>query len=166
MRSFVKLALGFVFDHPEQLRSSDFFKKFHPEIFAVLQDVAIYRFLIFVGVSASHGSGPAFIVEIKAIHSNSQAFDFDSAITLLLLRDVASDTGRKLPMATIASARPSSFGLRCVHCDNELIAPEWTEHSSERHIRHLWHCRKCDCRFETVIDTNKMTTDEILRLVA
>jgi hypothetical protein len=41
-----------------------------------------------------------------------------------------------------------------------------TEHSSERHIRHLWHCWKCDCRFETVIDTKKMTTDEILRLVA
>jgi hypothetical protein len=37
-------------------------------------------------------------------------------------------------MTTIASARRSSFGMRCVHCDNELIAPEWTEHRNERHI--------------------------------
>ena len=69
-------------------------------------------------------------------------------------------------MATMPSARRSSFGMRCVHCDNELIAPEWTEHRNERHIRHLWHCWKCDCCFETVVNTKKMTTDEISRLVA
>jgi hypothetical protein len=54
-------------------------------------------------------------------------------------------------MTTIASARRSSFGMNCVHCDYELIAPEWTEHRNERHIRHLWHCWKCDCRFETAV---------------
>ena len=38
-------------------------------------------------------------------------------------------------MTTIASTRRSSFGMSCAHCDNELIAPEWTEHRNERHIR-------------------------------
>ena len=56
-------------------------------------------------------------------------------------------------MTTTASARRSSFGMSCVHCDTELIAPEWTEHRSDRHIRHLWHCWKCDCHFETIVDT-------------
>ncbi len=71
-------------------------------------------------------------------------------------------------MTTIAAARRSSFGMRCAHCDNELIAPEWTEHRDERHVRHLWHCWRCDCCFETVVDTTKMTRGEIIpsRLVA
>jgi len=56
---------------------------------------AIYRFLIFSGVSASHGGGSAFFVEITAIHTDSQAVDF--AIVLLLLRDKGRETGRMLP---------------------------------------------------------------------
>jgi transcriptional regulator NrdR family protein len=54
-------------------------------------------------------------------------------------------------MSAMAPARRSSFGMSCFHCDSELIAPEWTEHRNERHIRHLWHCSKCHCRFETVV---------------
>jgi hypothetical protein len=63
-------------------------------------------------------------------------------------------------MTTIASARRSSFGMRCAHCDNELIAPEWTEHRDERHIRHLWQCWSCGCSFETVVATKPITSDE------
>ena len=71
-------------------------------------------------------------------------------------------------MTMMASTRRSSFGMTCAHCDNELIAPEWTEHRDERHIRHLWHCWRCDCVFETVVDTKPMTRDEdsASRLVA
>jgi hypothetical protein len=56
---------------------------------------AIYRFLIFSGVSASHGGGSAFFIEITAIHTDSQAVD--SAIVLLLLRDKGREIGRMLP---------------------------------------------------------------------
>jgi hypothetical protein len=56
-----------------------------------------------------------------------------------------------ITMTAIASAPRSSFGMRCVRCDNELIAPEWTEHRNKRHIRHLWQCGKCHCRFATVV---------------
>jgi len=71
-------------------------------------------------------------------------------------------------MTAIASARRSSFGMRCVDCDNELIAPEWTEHRDERRIRHLWRCWRCGCCFETVVDTKSMKRGEISpsRLVA
>jgi len=71
-------------------------------------------------------------------------------------------------MTTMASTLRSSFGMTCVHCDNELVAPEWTEHRDARHIRHLWHCWRCDCVFETVVDTKPMTRDEdsASRLVA
>jgi hypothetical protein len=40
-------------------------------------------------------------------------------------------------MTTMTSTRRSSFGMRCVHCDNELIAPQWTEHRSERLIERI-----------------------------
>lgn len=45
----------------------------------------------------------------------------------------------------------SSFGVKCVHCSNELLAPERSEYWNERHVNHLWHCSKCDCCFETAV---------------
>ena len=52
-------------------------------------------------------------------------------------------------MSTIASKRPLRFGMNCAHCDNELIAPEWTEYRNERQVHHVWRCSKCDFCFET-----------------
>ena len=60
-------------------------------------------------------------------------------------------------MATTASVRRASFGMRCAHCNNALIAPEWTEERNERQI-HVWRCWKCDFYFETVVYT-KVTGD-------
>jgi len=62
---------------------------------------------------------------------------------------------------TIASKRRSSFGTKCVQCDNELIAPEWSEYRSKQQNRHHWRCCKCDCCFETVVDT-KVTEDPMI----
>jgi hypothetical protein len=56
----------------------------------------------------------------------------------------------------IAFNRRSSFGMMCVRCSNELIAPEWSEYWNERRIRHHWRCSKCDCRFETIADTKSI----------
>jgi len=56
---------------------------------------AIYRFLIFGGIFATHGDGSAFFIETTAIHTDSQAVD--SAIILLLLRDMERETERMLP---------------------------------------------------------------------
>ncbi len=73
-------------------------------------------------------------------------------------------------MMTIPSARRSTFGMRCTHCNNALIAPEWIEERNERQI-HVWRCWTCDFYFET-IHTKAMedlnTTDDNLppRLVA
>ena len=54
-------------------------------------------------------------------------------------------------MTTILSNRRSKFGMTCVQCDNELIAPEWSQYQNERQIRHLWHCSVCDLCFESVV---------------
>jgi hypothetical protein len=43
----------------------------------------------------------------------------------------------------------SLFGLRCVQCENELIAPERSEHVDRQIIRHFWRCPKCQARFES-----------------
>jgi uncharacterized protein with PIN domain len=56
---------------------------------------------------------------------------------------------REVAMSTTASARRSSFGMRCAHCNTALIAPEWTEERKERQI-HVWRCWRCDFYFETI----------------
>jgi hypothetical protein len=43
----------------------------------------------------------------------------------------------------------SLFGICCVQCGNELIAPERTEHLDRQVIRHFWRCPKCCARFES-----------------
>ena len=56
-------------------------------------------------------------------------------------------------MSTMPPKRLLRFGMNCAHCDNELIAPEWTEYRNERHVHHVWRCWKCDFSFETIVDT-------------
>jgi hypothetical protein len=68
---------------------------------------------------------------------------------------------------TKGAQRSSSFGVKCVHCSNELLAPERSEYWNERHVNHLWHCSKCDCCFETAVlvsaNSKKITAlDDIL----
>jgi len=51
----------------------------------------------------------------------------------------------------IESNRRSSFGMKCIRCDDELIAPERSEYRDQRQVRHLWHCWECDFCFESVV---------------
>ncbi len=57
-------------------------------------------------------------------------------------------------MATIVSNRRSSFGISCVRCNEELIAPDQSEYCAGTHIRHLWHCPSCSARFESIVGDN------------
>ena len=68
-------------------------------------------------------------------------------------------------MRMIASKRRSSFGINCVQCDNELIAPERSEYRDERQIRHLWHCSKCDCSFEVILPADTKSIEDIMRRI-
>jgi hypothetical protein len=45
----------------------------------------------------------------------------------------------------------SSYTAPCAQCGDDLIAPEWSEHVSERYIRHLWSCEACGHEFETAV---------------
>jgi hypothetical protein len=66
---------------------------------------------------------------------------------------------------TIVSSRRSKFGLNCVRCSKEVIAPErseyWGEYWSDAHVCHIWRCPKCSCCFESLItftaDTKSMS---------
>jgi hypothetical protein len=35
------------------------------------------------------------------------------------------------------------FGMCCVRCNHEIIAPRETELLDDSVIRHLWHCPRC-----------------------
>ena len=50
----------------------------------------------------------------------------------------------------------SAFRMTCIQCDNELITPERSEYRSKHQNRHLWRCWKCDCCFETIVNTKSM----------
>ena len=45
----------------------------------------------------------------------------------------------------------SMFGMTCVGCGNDLVAPERSDHLEDRRIRHLWHCSKCRICFEAFL---------------
>jgi hypothetical protein len=48
------------------------------------------------------------------------------------------------------ATRCSTFGADCVHCGEELIAPERSEHRDERHVLHSWQCSKCGRSFGVI----------------
>jgi hypothetical protein len=54
-------------------------------------------------------------------------------------------------MTTILSNRRSKFGMTCVQCGDELIAPESSEYRNKRQIRHVWHCPTCSACFESLV---------------
>ena len=66
-------------------------------------------------------------------------------------------------MATMVPNRRSTFGINCVRCKDELIAPEKSEYRHGTHIRHLWYCSNCESSFEYLkfIRVEAMTTDDI-----
>jgi transcriptional regulator NrdR family protein len=66
-------------------------------------------------------------------------------------------------MATMVPNRRSTFGIICVQCHEELIAPDKSEYHAGTHIRHLWHCSNCSARFESIeqIPVEAMTLDDI-----
>jgi hypothetical protein len=53
-------------------------------------------------------------------------------------------------MATMVSIRRSTFGINCVRCKDELIAPERSEYRHGTQIRNLWYCSNCDTSFESI----------------
>ena len=51
-------------------------------------------------------------------------------------------------MTTIKNATRTIYGIDCVQCGDDLIAPEASECIGERHVRHFWHCTSCGSRSE------------------
>ena len=41
--------------------------------------------------------------------------------------------------------------LPCAQCGEPIVAPVWSEHVSERCVRHLWQCDTCDYEFESLV---------------
>jgi hypothetical protein len=41
------------------------------------------------------------------------------------------------------------FGIQCVWCDHEIIAPRKAEFVDDQLIRHVWHCPCCKAVFES-----------------
>jgi hypothetical protein len=68
-------------------------------------------------------------------------------------------------MPTTAFKRRSSFGIECVQCNGELIAPERSEYRKDSDIRHVWRCPKCDCRFEVISPADTRSIEDIMRRI-
>ena len=94
------------------------------------------------------------MIEITAAHC---AIDFHKGVT---------SEGREVAMLTIASKRRSSFGIECVQCDSELIAPERSEYCNDSEIRHVWRCWKCDVCFEVISPADTKSVEDIMARIA
>jgi hypothetical protein len=45
----------------------------------------------------------------------------------------------------------STFGMPCVKCKNQLIAPERSEYCSDGYARYVWRCCRCCFCFESLV---------------
>ena len=53
---------------------------------------------------------------------------------------------------TEARSRLTTFEKNtCPQCSAWLLAPDWSEHFSERCVRHTWACNACGYSFETAV---------------
>jgi hypothetical protein len=57
-------------------------------------------------------------------------------------------------MTTKASNPYSNYEMQCVQCGHELPVPEWSEYHNDRELHYLWHCWKCDYRFEIIANVD------------
>lgn len=59
-----------------------------------------------------------------------------------------------MTLHTERSDAPGSTLLRsnpCPQCNEKLLAPQWSEHVSERCVRHYWVCDACGYDFESSV---------------
>jgi hypothetical protein len=52
-------------------------------------------------------------------------------------------------MAGISTESYSPYGIACIRCNDNLIAPDWSTYVSEYHVSHSWSCERCGHQFET-----------------
>ena len=59
------------------------------------------------------------------------------------------------------------FGIQCVRCSHEIIAPHRTEFLDDMVIRHLWHCPCCKALFESFprFPANAKSVKEVMKSV-
>jgi hypothetical protein len=50
--------------------------------------------------------------------------------------------------------------MRCVQCDNELVAPIRSEYWGEKHACHIWHCANCCACFSSLVSFSADTDTE------
>lgn len=55
------------------------------------------------------------------------------------------------------SDRHYRFGAKCIRCNAELVAPEWSAYAHEAEIRHQWRCCDCGCFFETTVGVGSVS---------
>jgi hypothetical protein len=53
--------------------------------------------------------------------------------------------------------------MRCVQCDAELVAPVRSEYWTDKHVCHIWHCRKCCACFSSLVSFPADTDTESMR---
>ena len=74
-----------------------------------------------------------------------------TAIIPLALRTHLRSGSESSEVTVTIVSKVSSFGMKCVQCSDELIAPERSEYWSDKRICHVWHCLNCSCCFEALV---------------
>ena len=53
--------------------------------------------------------------------------------------------------------------MHCVQCDTELVAPVRSEYWTDKHVCHIWHCRKCCACFSSLVSFPADTDTESMK---
>ncbi len=54
-------------------------------------------------------------------------------------------------MVTVQALHACLRELPCAQCGEPQVAPTWSEHVSERRVRHVWQCDACRYEYETTV---------------
>jgi uncharacterized protein with PIN domain len=75
--------------------------------------------------------------------------------TLTTVAFERAGTRRRVMTLHIETAQRSRLATynknTCPQCSGWLLAPDWSEHLSERCVRHAWSCEACGYEFETAV---------------
>lgn len=66
-------------------------------------------------------------------------------------KDGVSLTSRKWRGCPLMEILRTASITQCPQCSAAVIAPEWSEHLSDRYVRNIWSCEACGHQFEDTV---------------
>ena len=64
---------------------------------------------------------------------------------------VGEDASMELRTASPRKVVQTRLLNHCAQCGEAIFLPEWSEYLDRYRVRHLWECKACGYKFETLV---------------